>query len=422
MRKTTKFGVALALAVMCVMLVYLAATPIVFAEEQTATNEASIQNFVQTLCQYNGAGDKEGARSFIVQSFKAVLGEDDGVAASDSKVVEQRFATNSKNYCNIEARLEVEGATKQIIIGAHYDTTEGEGAGDNACGVAALYQIFKTLYERRDELTFNVVFVAFDGEEDGLIGSYHYVNGYVNVASDGMSQEEIDNTLVMFNVDSIALGTRLYLMCENKRTDLADLVLYGWDPNEIREKPYAIGTQLEYDVSFGYGYYEFVQGSDHTPFRLAGIPTALFFSGMYRLGSWNFDSGDAINSLGDTYENLKKHTYVERILTVTYVITEAVLDKNFVSAAENTRSQLVNLSLTYNAWWPTIVVAVILVGLVVATVLYNRKLQKKAILGTAEVKTEKVFDKPSAEDIFTFKDDDDKQNNGDIEDIFTFKK
>ena len=415
MRKIAKFGFAFVLIALCVVLIYLAATPAVIFAEQSVKDAANedIKLFVKTLCGYNGDNDKEGARDFIVQSFKDALGGDE-----TDKVTLKRFPVEDAYYYNVEARLEVQGASKQIIIGAHYDTTAGEGAADNACGVAALMQICKTLYQHRKELSFNVIFVAFDGEENGLLGSNHYVNGYSNAVGGGMSEEEINNTLLMINVDSIASGDNLYLMCENKKTDIANLILSN--SNGIKEKPYARGTYMEYDRSFGYGYYELVQGSDHTPFRLRGIPIALFFSGNYSLGSWNVDTGN-INTTSDKFVSLPSD-FDSRIQTVADAVTGTVLSSSFVSVAENARSQLVNLNLTYNYWWPTIVAGVIIVGLVVATILYNRKLQKNAILGSADVKTDKVFDKPAAEDIFTFKDDDDKRKNDEIDDIFTFKK
>ena len=62
----------------------------------------------------------------------------------------------------------------------------------------------------------------------------------------------------------------------------------------------------------------------------------------------------------------------------------------------------------------------VLVILAICTVLYSRKLQKKAILGTAEIKTQKVFEKPDASEIFSFAET--KDDKKDIDDIFTFKK
>ena len=71
------------------------------------------------------------------------------------------------------------------MIGAHYDhlglggadslaPDEREphiGADDNASGVAALLEIARKLSARRAELKRDVWFVAFSGEESGVLGS-----------------------------------------------------------------------------------------------------------------------------------------------------------------------------------------------------------------------------------------------------------
>lgn len=410
-----------------VLIVLLAILPVgstlSFAEEALqaavspmAINEnAEIEQFVQELCERNALGDN-AAKDYLMEKFSEVLGEEN---------VEEEMFFYDKNYCNIVAKLLKPGATKQIIIGAHYDVTRGEGAADNATGVAALYLTMKTLAANASKIPFNITFIAFDGEEQGLLGSDFHVNGYANNTHDGMSAEEIANTLVMFNIDSIAIGDNLYLMCENRHTNLADAILAN---GGIVEKPYARGTYGAYLGGFGYGYYEYVQGSDHTPFRLSGIPIAFLFSGTYSASPWGFSessdpSKNVINSSKDTYENLVNNgvdNYVSRIETVSNAISKTILDDNFATVAENARNQLVNLSFWYNSLWPSITIAVILVILAVVTFLYYRKLQKKAILGTADIKTQKVFDKPDASEIFSF--DKTKSDKSDVDDVFTFKK
>ena len=83
-----------------------------------------------------------------------------------------------------------------MVIGAHVDhlgakagqgsrATEEEqdqihyGADDNASGVAALIEIAEFLADQREraklELTRDVVFAAWSGEELGLLGSSHFV-------------------------------------------------------------------------------------------------------------------------------------------------------------------------------------------------------------------------------------------------------
>ncbi len=76
-------------------------------------------------------------------------------------------------------------AGEYILIGAHYDHLgfrEREdrliiynGADDNASGVAAMMELARHFAENRDSFKRSLVFVAFDAEESGLLGAYHFV-------------------------------------------------------------------------------------------------------------------------------------------------------------------------------------------------------------------------------------------------------
>lgn len=60
-----------------------------------------------------------------------------------------------------------------ILIGAHYDTVPGSpGADDNGTGIAVLLELARILTQQPANLP--VQLVAFDLEEFGLWGSYHY--------------------------------------------------------------------------------------------------------------------------------------------------------------------------------------------------------------------------------------------------------
>lgn len=394
------------------------AVPTAMSAKPTKEND-EIDKFVQELCALNAEGNKVEIIDFLVGKFREAFGEGTDVTETESNVQESSFSHNGSSYCNIVARLVKDGSNKQIVIGAHYDSINGEGAADNAVGVAALYLTMKTLAANVDKIPFNITFVAFDGEEQGLLGSQHFVSK--------LSAEQLVNTLIMFNIDSIALGDNLYLMCENKHTNLANAILANSEG--IIEKPYARGTygsHLDEIYGFGYGYYEYIQGSDHTPFRLSGIPIAFLFSGTYSVSPWGFsESSDltkqVINSTSDTYENLSKYNFSARAELVSTAITNTVLSQGFADIAENARHQLVNLNFWYNKWWSSLVILVSLIVLAVFAWLYNRKLQKQGILGTAEIKTQKVFEKPDASEIFSFGESK-SESKPDIDDIFTFKK
>lgn len=100
-------------------------------------------------------------------------------------------------------------ASEALVIGAHYDhvglggrlsiTPErtGEihnGADDNASGTASIIEIARAAAARRARFPRSIVFVAFAGEERGLLGSAHYVT---------TPTIPIANTVAMLNLDMV---------------------------------------------------------------------------------------------------------------------------------------------------------------------------------------------------------------------------
>jgi hypothetical protein len=95
-----------------------------------------------------------------------------------------------------------------IVIGAHYDhlgrggqgslaPREGDihhGADDNASGVAGLLELARMLAAQNPKPRRTIVFIAFSGEEEGLIGSNYYVNHPI---------VPLVNTVAMVNLDMI---------------------------------------------------------------------------------------------------------------------------------------------------------------------------------------------------------------------------
>src|SRR6266705_1935114 len=74
---------------------------------------------------------------------------------------------------------------------------EGEihhGADDNASGVAGLIELARMLSTQNQKPRRTIVFIAFSGEEEGLIGSSYYVNHPV---------VPLQNTVAMINMDMI---------------------------------------------------------------------------------------------------------------------------------------------------------------------------------------------------------------------------
>ena len=101
-----------------------------------------------------------------------------------------------------------------IIVGAHYDkTSDGCGAIDNWSGIVMVAHLYRTL--RSADTQKNYVFVAFDKEEIGLVGSARMANS--------IPKENRKSYCAMVNLDSFGFTYPQVLTNTSnaKMTDLA---------------------------------------------------------------------------------------------------------------------------------------------------------------------------------------------------------
>ncbi|MBD3237181.1 MAG: M28 family peptidase [Candidatus Eisenbacteria bacterium] len=171
-----------------------------------------------------------------------------------------------------------------VIVAAHVDHLGRDaelagdqiynGADDNASGVAVLLEVARLLAQlpHRERA---VLFIAFSGEEAGLIGSRYFVAHPV---------VPLERVRAMINLDSVG-------KLREER-----LIVFGRD--SAREWPailagvnYAAGFDL---VAGSRG----VEGSDHRSFREAGIPALHLFTGAHRDFSTVRDEADGLNYRG----------------------------------------------------------------------------------------------------------------------------
>lgn len=125
-------------------------------------------------------------------------------------VGQTNLVQKTANVKNVVAVLEGEGALadETIVIGAHYDHLGSGGAGslapwtrdihngadDNASGTATLVEIAQRLVASGKKPSRRIVFIAFTGEERGLLGSDFYVRN---------PRFALENTIAMFNLDMV---------------------------------------------------------------------------------------------------------------------------------------------------------------------------------------------------------------------------
>ena len=205
------------------------------------------------------------------------------------KITEQfRNSSNVIGYIN-------NGAAQTVILGAHYDHLGfGEdgnalalqrsnqklvynGADDNASGVAALIELAALLKTSKAKNN-NYLFIAFSGEEAGLLGSKYFVeHPTLNLSA----------VNYMINMDMVGR-----LNESDKRITIGG---YGTSPvwsavmQKVRSNP---AFQAKYDSS-GAG------PSDHTSFYRKNIPVLFFFTGVHSDYHKPEDDHDKINYTGE---------------------------------------------------------------------------------------------------------------------------
>lgn len=152
-----------------------------------------------------------------------------------------------------------ESAREVVVVGAHRDHfgvqagTLFPGADDNASGTAVLLETARTIVRSEWRPKRTVLFVSFDGEERGLLGSRLYT---------ARPPIPLSQTKAMINVDHAGIG--------NGRLTIG---VTGMEQERALEA--ARTSELAHLVDvFG-----FFPGGDHVPFKEAGIPTVTVVSG-----------------------------------------------------------------------------------------------------------------------------------------------
>lgn len=262
---------------------------VVFSCKETQVNSVSMKEDVAILANDSLNGRKTGsdgeqkAADYIAKRF-----EDLGLQPKGSEGFFQKFTYKASKNPHQEAEFTAENndstetgqnviayldnkTENTVVIGAHYDHLgmggegslyrEGEaihnGADDNASGVAMMLHLADSLQKKRSPKNNNYLFIAFSGEEEGLLGSNYFVkNPTINTKK----------VTYMLNMDMVGR-----LNSENT------LAVYGVGTSPIlKQAVNANAGELKIaENESGVG------PSDHTSFYLADIPVLHFFTGQH---------------------------------------------------------------------------------------------------------------------------------------------
>lgn len=206
--------------------------------------------------------------------------------ALDLRIDVKHIQARTQNVAGVVRGRDPQLASEAVVIGAHYDhlglgrhnaldpDAAGQvhpGADDNASGTAAVMELARTVAARRDDLRRSVIFLAFSGEELGLLGSAYYTEHPL---------WPLAKTVAMLNLDMVG----------RVRDGKVYVGGVGTSPvfPKLLEESNTSGLHLESSRS-GYG------SSDHTSFYISDVPVLFFFSGLHPDYHRATDTADKIN-------------------------------------------------------------------------------------------------------------------------------
>ncbi len=216
----------------------------------------------------------EKAYEYIKSKFEdygLVPGSDNGTYYQTwSQDVLDKKNIKLKNVIGIIPGTDPELKDSPVVISAHYDhlglgwpdvrkNNKGKihfGADDNASGIAVMLELAKTTANSLKPAR-TIIFVAFTGEEAGLIGSRYFVNNY--------KKFPVNQIIANLNLDSVGrlFGKKLMVINSNTAREWK-FIFMGTE--------YTTGVPTELIT-------QNLDASDQVAFIEKGIPAVQFFVG-----------------------------------------------------------------------------------------------------------------------------------------------
>lgn len=193
----------------------------------------------------------------VVSARDWIKGEFDELKPTSSTL--QKFNVMGRDAWNVIANFDAGPGRDIYIICGHYDAISerpseaAPGAEDNATGAAGVLELARVFSAARKNAS--LVFVAFSGEEQGLVGSKAFVRSL-----DSSTRSRIKGVL---NMDMIGYS----------KDDSEDVLLESSSRFKSLVDHFAAAASLIDGLNYFITYNPY--GSDHMPFIDAGIPAIL---------------------------------------------------------------------------------------------------------------------------------------------------
>lgn len=197
------------------------------------------------------------------QNFKMTVGPTSGGTSSNIiGLIEGSDPELKKEYVVIGAHMDHTGTLDKGYTCSGSGTNDRicNGADDNGSGTIALLNVAKSLVAVRGSLKRSVLIMWFSGEEEGLIGSRHYVSN---------PAVPLNKHVFMINLDMVG-----YAKTFGNAIAAIGTVTSKWGENTAR----ALSQKYpNYKMKFT----EKVDGgSDHAPFMNKGVPGIFYHTGV----------------------------------------------------------------------------------------------------------------------------------------------
>jgi hypothetical protein len=184
----------------------------------------------------------------------------------------QPFGSGHRNILGLLEGSDPELREEVILVGAHYDhvgygnaqNSNGpvgyihNGADDNASGIAGLLETIEALTSLPQAPRRSILFVAWDAEEKGLLGSYYWLEH---------PTIPLDRVVLAINSDMIGRLRKQRLEMYGTRTTAG-----------LRELIARQNVDQNILIDFTW---EMKDDSDHWPFFIRNIPSIMFHTGLH---------------------------------------------------------------------------------------------------------------------------------------------
>ncbi|MCU7616547.1 M28 family peptidase [Chryseobacterium sp. PBS4-4] len=164
---------------------------------QNRANQVTQTNITSLLQEFASYGIKTSGSTANNNTLNWLKAKYQTYGYDASQITEDSFTVNGNTTKNlVVTKTGTVYPNIYVIICGHYDTIVGPGVSDNGSGTSVLLEAARILKDIPTE--YSIKFIHFSGEEQGLLGSNHYVN---NVVFQNSVRQL--NLRLVFNIDQV---------------------------------------------------------------------------------------------------------------------------------------------------------------------------------------------------------------------------